>query len=104
MTQPQIGVYLDAITEHARRMEAIGARFGRTRRLLLDADVAEDSFGLLPESRDSAKIYEQRTTSGLDVLRDGEDVFTDLADVMRRIRDGYRAADTGSANRLGGGR
>ena len=36
---------------------------------LYDADVTEDSFGMLSESRESAKVYEQRTTDGLDVLK-----------------------------------
>ncbi|MEV4760975.1 hypothetical protein AB0J86_38625 [Micromonospora sp. NPDC049559] len=101
MTQP-VKVYLDAMSRFADRMEEIGTGFGDTRTLLVDADVTEDSFGMLPESRDAAKTYEQRTTDGLDVLRAGEDVFTDLGKLFRDLRDGYQGVDQAASNRFGG--
>ncbi len=97
MADPRIGVYLDALSRYADQVETLAADFGTTRQLLLDADVTEDSFGMLPESRDSAKVYAERTDNGLTVLRDGQDVFGELADVMRGIRDGYRGTDASSA-------
>jgi len=59
---------------------------------------------LLPASRDVATVYEQRTTEGLEVLRTGEDVFGDMAEAFRQMRDNYHASDGGSARRLGAGR
>lgn len=99
----EIKVYLDAMTRYAGAMEDLGTGFGNTRQLLVDADVTEDSFGLLPASRDTAKVYEQRTTDGLEVLKTGEDVFGDLGQAFRQMRDNYQASDQSSARRLGGG-
>jgi hypothetical protein len=101
MTQP-LKVYLDAMTRYAAAMDDLATGFGNTRALLVDADVTEDSFGLLPESREAATIYEQRTTDGLDVLRTGEDVFGDLAVAFRQMRDNYHGSDQAAANRFGG--
>jgi hypothetical protein len=85
-------------------MDDLGSGFGSTRQLLLDADVTEDSFGMLPASRDTAKVYEQRTTDGLEVLKTGEDVFGDLAQAFRQMRENYANSDRTSANRFGGGK
>jgi hypothetical protein len=103
VSQP-VKVYLDAMSRYAAAMDELSAGFGNTRRLLVDADVTGDSFGMLPESRDVAAGYEQRTTDGLDVLQDGTDVFADMAVAFRQMRDNYRTSDENSARRLGGGR
>jgi hypothetical protein len=103
MTQP-LTVYLDAMTRYAEVMDDLGSGFSDTRRGLLDADVTGDSFGMLSESRDAATVYEQRTTDGLDVLKSGEDVFGDLGQAFRQMRDNYRSSDDHSAGRLGGPR
>jgi hypothetical protein len=97
-----LSVYLDAMTHYADAMDELADGFSRTRSGLLDADVTQDSFGMLPESRDAAKIYEQRTTDGLEVLRTGEDIFGELAVGFRQMRDNYRSSDQASAERLGG--
>jgi hypothetical protein len=89
------------MTRYAQAMDDLATDFAATRSLLVDADVAEDSFGLLPESREVATAYEQRTTEGLDVLRMGEDVFGDLAVAFRQMRDNYQASDAASARRSG---
>ena len=102
MTQP-LKVYLDAMTKYADAMDDLGTAFGNTRSLLVDADVTEDSFGLLPESREAAKVYEQRTTDGLEVLRTGEDVFGELAVAFRQMRDNYQGTDHAVAQGFGGG-
>jgi hypothetical protein len=98
VTRP-VRVHLDAMTRYAQAMDDLAAGFGTTRALLVDADVTEDSFGRLPESREVAASYEQRTTDGLEVLRAGEDVFGDLAVAFRQMRDNYRASDEASAAR-----
>jgi hypothetical protein len=103
MTQP-LKVYLDAMTRYAAAMDDVRSGFADTRQTLLDADVTGDSFGMLSESRDAATVYEQRTTDGLDVLKSGEDVFGDLGDAFRQMRDNYRGSDDNSARRLGGPR
>ena len=103
MSQP-LKVYLESMTRYAAAMDDLRAGFGNTRQLLVDADVTGDSFGLLPASRDVATVYEQRTTEGLDVLRTGEDVFGDMAEAFRQMRDNYHTSDEGSARRLGAGR
>ena len=103
MSQP-LSVYLDAMTRYAQAMDDLVAGFGKTRQRLVDADVTEDSFGMLSASREAAATYKQRTTDGLEVLRTGEDVFTDLGDALRQMRDNYAASDQASAGRLGGGR
>jgi hypothetical protein len=103
LSQP-LSVYLDAMTRYATAMDDMAAGFGKTRQQLVDADVTQDSFGMLSESRQAASTYEQRTTDGLEVLRTGEDVFTDLAAAFRQMRDNYQASDQSSANRLGGGK
>ncbi|MEV4626560.1 hypothetical protein AB0J90_09775 [Micromonospora sp. NPDC049523] len=103
MTQP-VKVYLDAMTRYADAMQDLGTAFGNTRALLVDADVSEDSFGMLPESREVATVYEQRTTDGLEVLRTGEDVFGELAVAFRQMRDNYRGTDQAASDRFGGGK
>lgn len=102
MSQP-FKVYLDAMSRYADAMDDVGAGFAQARQLLVDADVTGDSLGLLPESREVATVYEQRTTEGLDVLRTGEDVFSDLGQAFRQMRANYRDSDTGSARRFGAG-
>jgi hypothetical protein len=98
VSQP-LRVHLDAMTRYAQTMDDLAAGFGATRDYLVDVDVAEDSFGQLPESREVAAAYERRTTDGLAVLRAGEDVFGDLAVAFRQMRDNYRATDHASAER-----
>jgi hypothetical protein len=102
VSQP-VQVYLDAMSRYAAAMDELSAGFANTRRLLVDADVTGDSFGMLPESRDVAGAYEQRTTDGLEVLRAGTDVFADMAVAFRQMRDNYRTSDENSARRLGAG-
>ena len=102
MSQP-VTVYLDAMSRYAAAMDEMSAGFADTRRLLTDADVTGDSFGMLPESRDVASVYEQRATDGLDVLQSGADVFADMAMAFRQMRDNYRTSDGNSARRLGAG-
>jgi hypothetical protein len=94
-------VYLDAMTRYAAAMDDLSADFANTRRLLTDADVTGDSFGMLPESRDVADVYQQRTTDGLDTLNAGTDVFSDMAVAFRQMRDNYHGSDQDSAHRLG---
>jgi hypothetical protein len=103
MSQP-LKVYLDAMTRYAAAMDDLGTEFADTRRRLVDADVTEDSFGMLSESRDVAAVYQQRTTDGLETLNTGADVFGDLAVAFRQMRDSYQASDQGSVNRLEGTR
>lgn len=100
MSQP-LKVHLDAMSRYADAMQDLASNVAATRRLLVDADVTGDSFGLLPESREAAGVYEQRTTDGLEVLRTGEDVFGDLAQAFRQMRDNYRASDDESSRRFG---
>lgn len=102
MSQP-LRVHLDAMTRYAQAMDELAQGFGRTRQLLIDADVTEDSFGMLPESREAADVYEQRTNDGLEVLRSGQDVFSELAIGFREMRDSYRADDLATADQFGGG-
>jgi hypothetical protein len=99
VSQP-LKVHLDAMSRYADAMADLSADFAATRRFLVDADVTEDSFGMLPESRDAATVYEQRTTEGLDILRTGEDVFDGLGQAFKQMRDNYRDSDTGSGNRV----
>lgn len=103
MGQP-VQVYLDSMTRYATAMDQLSDGFNQTRQLLIDADVTEDSFGLLPDSRDCAEVYAERTTVGLDTLRDGTDVFGDLSQAFREMRDFYQASDQSSANNLGAGK
>ena len=98
----EIKVYLDAMTKYASSMDKLGDDFGATRQRLYDADVTEDSFGMLPESREAARIYEQRTTDGLDVLKAGEELCVGLADAFRQIRDNYQGTDQDLGNQIGG--
>jgi len=100
LSQP-LRVYLDAMTRYADAMDDLSTDFANTRRQLVDADVTEDSFGMLSESRDVAEVYQQRTTEGLETLNAGTDVFGDMAVAFRQMRDNYHASDQGSANRLG---
>jgi len=97
----EIRIYLDAMTRYADACDDLSEGFDTTRRLLVDADVTADSFGLLQESGDIANTYEQRCTDGLDTLRSGVDVFSDLAVALRQMRDNYQTADTTSADRSG---
>lgn len=99
MSQP-VKVYLDAMTRYATAMDDLSEDFANTRRLLTDADVTEDSFGMLSESREVAGVYQQRTTDGLDTLNAGTDVFSDMAVAFRQMRDNYHSSDQHSANRL----
>jgi hypothetical protein len=103
LSQP-LKVYLDAMTRYAAAMDDLSTGFTDTRRQLVDADVTEDSFGLLSESREVAAVYQQRTTDGLETLNTGTDVFGDMAVAFRQMRDSYQASDQGSANRLEGTR
>ena len=103
MSDQPLKVYLDSMTRYSVAMEELSAGFGRTRQTLVDADVTEDSFGLLDASRDAAAVYEQRTTDGLEVLATGVDVFADMAVAFRQMRDAYQASDQAGANRLGAG-
>jgi hypothetical protein len=100
----QLKVHLDAMSRYAEAMDDLAASFARTKGTLLDADVTADSFGLLSESRDAAGVYEQRTTDGLAVLRTGEEVFGDLGQAFRQLRDNYHSSDSASSGRFGGGR
>ncbi len=103
MGQP-VQVYLDALSRYAAAMDDLSASFDTTRSLLIDADVTEDSFGLLPDSRDCAEVYEQRTTDGLETLRNGADAFTDLSDAFRELRENYALTDEAAAGRFGAGK
>jgi hypothetical protein len=98
----EIKVYLEAITKYADAMDRLGEDFGRTKQRLYDADVTEDSFGMLSESRDAAKVYQQRTTDGLDVLKSGEDIFSGLADAFNQLRTNYEQTDKNLAGQIGG--
>jgi hypothetical protein len=89
------------MNRYATAMDQLSDGFEETRRRLIDADVTEDSFGMLPESRDSAEVYEQRCTVGLDTLAAGTDVFSDLAQAFREIRADYEASDKSSARKFG---
>lgn len=100
----EIKVYLDAMGRYADASDDLSEGFAEVRRLLVDANVTADSFGLLQESGDIADTYEQRCTDGLDVLDKGTDVFSELADAMRQMRDNYHNADQTSAQRTGGAR
>jgi hypothetical protein len=102
LSQP-LKVYLDAMTRYATAMDDLSNDFADTRSRLVDADVTEDSFGMLSESRDVAEVYQQRTTDGLETLSTGTDVFGEMAVAFRQMRDNYHASDQGSANRLGAG-
>ncbi|HEY2948544.1 MAG TPA: hypothetical protein VGJ53_09110 [Micromonosporaceae bacterium] len=99
-----VRVHLDALSRYADAADELAERFAEVRRQLTDADVTADSFGLLSESREAERVYEQRCGDGLEVLAAGEDVFGDLAVGFRQMRDNYRAADDGSARRLDGTR
>ena len=98
----EIKVYLDAITKYADAMDRLGEDFGTTKQKLYDADVTEDSFGMLSESRDAARIYEQRTTDGLDVLSSGEEIFSGVAYAFTQMRTNYEGTDTNLGNQIGG--
>ncbi|MCY1143269.1 hypothetical protein OWR29_35185 [Actinoplanes sp. Pm04-4] len=102
MGQP-VQVYLDSLSRYAAAMDDLSASLESTRKFLVDADVTEDSFGLLPDSRDCAQVYEQRTTDGLETLRNGADAFSDLSDAFRELREDYERTDQAAAGRLGAG-
>jgi hypothetical protein len=99
VSQP-LKVHLEAMSRYSAAMADLSSEFAGTRRFLIDADVTEDSFGLLPESRDAATVYEQRTTDGLEVLKTGEDVFDGLGQAFQQMRDNYQGSDQGSAGRV----
>ncbi|HEY3008395.1 MAG TPA: hypothetical protein VGJ63_10090 [Micromonosporaceae bacterium] len=99
-----VRVHLEALSRYADAADELAGRFGGVRRMLADADVTADSFGLLSESREAERVYERRCGDGLDVLTAGEDVFGDLAVGFRQMRDNYRASDERSARRLDGTR
>jgi hypothetical protein len=101
MTVP-VKVYLDAMTKYADAAERLAEDFATTSKRLYDADVTEDSFGMLPESRDTAEVYEQRTTDGLDGLKACEEIFSALGDVFRDIRRSYELTDRSLSQRMGG--
>ena len=103
MGQP-VQVHLDALSRYAAAMDDLSASFDTTRRLLVEADVTEDSFGLLPDSRDCAEVYEQRTTDGLETLGNGSDAFADLSQAFRELREDYEKTDQAAAGRFGAGR
>jgi hypothetical protein len=97
-----VSVYLDALSRYAAAMDDLSGSFESTRRFLVDADVTEDSFGLLPDSRDCAQVYEQRTTDGLETLRNGADAFSDLSQAFRELREDYERTDQAAATRVSG--
>ncbi|MBL7258880.1 hypothetical protein [Paractinoplanes lichenicola] len=101
MGQP-VSVYLDALSRYAAAMDDLSESFESTRTFLVDADVTEDSFGLLPDSRDCAQVYEQRTTDGLETLRNGSDAFSDLSQAFRELREDYERTDQAAATRVDG--
>lgn len=96
----EVRVQLDALTQYADAAERLGEDFVTTTQRLYDADVTEDSFGMLPQSREVATTYEERTTDGLDALRAGDEVFTALADAFREIHRGYQSTDTSLSDRM----
>lgn len=98
----EIKVYLDALTKYADAMDKLGDDFSATKQRLYDADVTEDSFGMLSESREAARIYEQRTTDGLDVLKAGEELFAGISDAFRQLRDNYQGTDQDLGTQIGG--
>lgn len=95
----QFSVQLDALSHYAAVADGIAGDMTDARRALVDADVTGDSFGMLPQSRDTHGVYERRCTDGLDVLDAGHEVFTALAEAFRGIRDGYDRSDRSSAAR-----
>lgn len=95
-------VALQALSTYRQAASDVADGFDRARQALVDADVQSDSFGLLQESQGIHTKYSERCDDGLNVLRDGRDVFDALADAMDTIRDAYRGADTAAAQRYGG--
>lgn len=102
MTQP-MSVQLDALTSYAQAAAAISQGCSDIRSSLGCADVTDDSFGLLPESREVAETYATWTDDGLTALRDGVDVFRDISDAMRQVRKNYEGADEFSQSLTTGG-
>lgn len=102
MTNP-IDLSLDALEKYASVAEKIGDDFGTTRQRLYDADVTEDSFGMLDASREIAEIYDERTTDGLDALKSTEELFVALGDAFKELRKAYEGVDVHNANQFGGG-
>lgn len=101
MSQP-LTVHLEAMSRYATAMDDLAEGLSSTHTKLVDAGVTEDSFGMLPESRETAGDYEQRTEAGLTALRDGERVFGELGVAFRQMRDNYEGADQVSADPFGG--
>jgi hypothetical protein len=95
-------VAMEALVGYQQAAADIADGFEQARRGLVEADVTSDSFGLLQESQGIHTMYAERCVDGLDVLRDGRDVFDALADVMDTIRLVYQGTDQAMANRVGG--
>jgi hypothetical protein len=71
---------------------------------LIDAGVTQDSFGMLPQSHETHKAYDERCRDGLDLLGGGRKVFAALGDVFRDIRVRYETSDAHAVNRAEGAR
>jgi hypothetical protein len=97
MTQ-EVKVHLDAMTRYVKELEQLSESFTGVRQRLNDADVTSDSFGMLAESRETAGVYEQRTTDGFEVLKAGEGVFDELAQAFKQMRDNYQHSDQASSD------
>lgn len=95
-------VALQALTSYKKASQDVSDGFERARQALIDADVTSDSFGLLQESQGIHSQYTERCTDGLNVLKDGRDVFDALCDAMDTIREAYSSADSAAAQRFGG--
>jgi hypothetical protein len=97
-----IALSLDALEKYAGAVDKLGDDFGSTRQRLYDADVTEDSFGMLDASREIAEVYEQRTTDGLDALESSEELFVALSDAFKELRKAYEDVDVHNAKNMGG--
>jgi hypothetical protein len=95
-------IALQALSTYKQASQDVSDGFERARQSLIDADVSGDSFGLLQESQGIHAKYTERCDDGLNVLKDGRDVFDALCDAMDTIRDAYRNADTAASQRFGG--
>lgn len=97
-----IALSLEALDKYSAAVDKLGDDFGSTRQRLYDADVTEDSFGMLDASREIAEVYDQRTTDGLDALQATEDLFVALSDAFKELRKAYEDVDVHNANNMGG--
>jgi hypothetical protein len=95
-------VALQALSTYKQASQDVSDGFERARQALIDADVSGDSFGLLQESHGIHTKYTERCDDGLNVLKDGRDVFDALCDAMDTIRAAYNSADTAASQRFGG--